>query len=153
MPKCIIRQRCHAAALLVKKEDKLVQKKFISASSRLPCCYCCLYGWQRVSARDGMLFAGLNMIITPFGFCLVDFFSLCREEGKIEAYGLRAHNGKFVLMVILFLLLYFKGAYIPDVYCRRTIDEFIDVFKSPVTYRILFVLPINFFPCIHSIFR
>ncbi len=30
------------AALLVKKEDKLVPKKFISASSRLPCCYCCL---------------------------------------------------------------------------------------------------------------
>ncbi len=75
------------------------------------------------------------MIIT-FGSLVSWIFLLAEKKENREAYGLRAHNGKIsVLMVILFLLLYFGRIFLMYI-AGGQLDEFIDVFKSPVTYRI-----------------
>lgn len=132
------------AALLVKKEDKLVPKKFYLCFITITVLLLLLTVGSVFLPATGMLFAGLNMIIT-FGSLVSWIFLLAEKKENREAYGLRAHNGKIsVLMVILFLLLYFGRIFLMYI-AGGQLDEFIDVFKSPVTYRILFVLPFNFF--------
>ena len=132
------------AVLLVKKEDELVPKRFYLCFITITVLLLLLTAGSVFMPETEPQFAGLNIIIT-FGSLVSWIFLLAEKKEKREAYGLRAHQGKTsVLMVLLFLLLYFGRIFLVYLADGQS-DDFINLFKSPVTYRILFVLPINFF--------
>lgn len=131
------------AALITRKEDHLIPKRFFMGF--LLFTFLLLVCTVASIIAPGMSWNAISQYLIIFGSIAAWILLLTEKKDKRIAYGLRGGRWKTAaLIILLYLILYFGRTVIMYILSGQ-MQTMVELVQNPVSWLMLFTLPINFF--------